>query len=460
MKSISLFTPAKLFLGVAAASVLVLGAVFALTASAVEGAAITTTIHTSSHATTTQAAIGTMVHAEARVATTTGTTTPTGTVDFDLYSGTSCNGTATSHNDVALVNGVAESSATSVPAAGLSYRISYNGDSNNAASEGSCTALVASGPDAAITTSLSTTTARVGTAVHASASLQNVTSNASGTVAYTVYTNNACNSGAQGAGTKSVSSAVVPNSDDITFNNTGSFYWRAAYSGDSLNDAATSTCSSGVLNIIATSTPTGRIIVDKVTVPAGASTTFNFNAQGGSYGDFSLSDGSTPNEQVLTPGTYRISENSKSGWRLSSALCSRNGATSTTYAPSSVINLNGGDTVSCVFTNTQSTSTPGNGGDDDDDDNGIHNGFKCGLPYGILKKVWAGLSLPFGIEKKFQARFNANCDDNTTSSSVNSDNDDDNDDNDNDSNDDEDEDDDKDQNRGRNERGNDNSGRR
>ncbi len=401
MKTQTLVFPShtKLFISVIAVVAVATAALFALSASAVEGAAITTTVHTAAHGTTTQAAIGTLVHANAAVATTTGTTTPTGTVDFNLYANTSCTGTPTTHAGVVLVNGIAESATTSVPAAGLSYRVKYNGDANNVVSEGACTSLTATGPNAAITTALSTTTAVVGTSVFDTATLQNVTSNASGTVAYTVYTNNSCSAGAQSAGTTTVVNAAVPNSNSIQFNTPGTFYWQARYSGDSLNAAATSTCGSEVLNILATSTPTGRIIVDKVTVPAGATTTFNFDASGGAYNDFSLADGSQPNDQTLVVGTYSISENSKSGWTLTSASCSRNSATSTTYTQGSSIVLNSGDVVSCVFTNTKATSTDNGGGGKPD--NGHHKGFLFGLPFGILKKVFDDVGLPSGILNKF-----------------------------------------------------------
>src|SRR3990167_5414759 len=251
-RTLSLPLHTKCLIGSIGAVALVLGAIFAITASAVEGAAITTTIHTAGHATTTSASIDTMVHAEARVATTTGTTTPTGTVDFDVYANTSCSGTPNSHNGVALVDGVAESSATATPAGGLSYRVTYSGDVNNVPSEGECTTITALGTDASITTSLSTTTALVGTAVHDTATLHNVTSNASGTVAYTVYTNNVCSAGAESAGTKNVSNTVVPNSDSVTFDTAGTFYWQAHHSGDAQNHAATKTFTSEGLTILPT----------------------------------------------------------------------------------------------------------------------------------------------------------------------------------------------------------------
>jgi hypothetical protein len=82
----------------------------------------------------------------------------------------------------------------------------------------------------------------VGATVHDSATLSGATADAGGTVTYTVYTDSACSQGAQSAGTKTVTNGVVPDSDAITFNTAGDFYWQAVYSGDVNNDGASSTC--------------------------------------------------------------------------------------------------------------------------------------------------------------------------------------------------------------------------
>ncbi len=413
MKTHAQALPRKAPLVLGMAAILLAAAVFAfsaLFAQAVEGPHVTTAIHTNSHATTTQASIGTVVHAYASVASTTASTTlPTGSVTFNLYANTQCSGTPATQTNVALVNGVAESATTSVPATGLSYRVNYNGDATSTPSQGSCTALIATAPSPVLTTTLSTSTVPVGTFVHDTAVLTNITSTASGTVAYKVYTNNACTAGAQNAGVKAVTNGSVPNSDSIQFNTPGSYFWQAVYSGDTYNTAATSSCQSGALHVFATSTPLGRITVDKVTVPSGATSTFQFVTTGAGYDDFSLTDAATPNSQLLAPGTYRISESTQKGWKLTSALCSRNGATSTAYAPGSALTLASGDTVTCTFTNTQATSTgpggkPGHGHNDDHDDNGNHKGWILGLPFGILKKVFNGDFIPPGIQKKWEDR--------------------------------------------------------
>ena len=93
-----------------------------------------------------------------------------------------------------------------------------------------------------ISTLLSASSITVGGSVHDSATLTGATSNAGGTVTYTVYTNSACSLGARSAGTKTVTNGVVPDSNGITFNSAGDFYWQAVYSGDGNNNSATSAC--------------------------------------------------------------------------------------------------------------------------------------------------------------------------------------------------------------------------
>jgi hypothetical protein len=130
-------------------------AVFASAAHAAS-TSVTSVVFDGTNVATTSAAIGTTVYDSATVASTTASTTPTGTVDFNLYPNTTCSSTATTQLGVLLVNGTATSSTTTVPAAGLSYLVHYNGDETNAAADGVCepvTPIVigtttASGPNA------------------------------------------------------------------------------------------------------------------------------------------------------------------------------------------------------------------------------------------------------------------------------------------------------------------------
>src|SRR6185503_17387015 len=101
--------------------------------------------------------------------------------------------------------------------------------------------LTATAPSTSIATALSTTTpVLVGTTVHDSAILANTTANATGTVAYVIYTNSGCINVLQGAGVRAVVNGVVPDSDNVQFNSPGTYYWQAVYSGDQNNASSTS----------------------------------------------------------------------------------------------------------------------------------------------------------------------------------------------------------------------------
>ena len=132
---------------------------------------------------------------------------------------------------------------------------------------------------------------------------------------------------------------------------------EAMFSVGVLNTAPQSTTLHAVISMAVTAeespTPHGHIIVDKETVPAGDTQGFNFTS---SYGPaFSLSDGSAPNDSgPLTPGPYSVTEVSPlpTRWSLASAICS-DGSSPT------AIDLNPGETVTCVFTNTFEGETAG-----------------------------------------------------------------------------------------------------
>jgi len=95
-----------------------------------------------------------------------------------------------------------------------------------------------------IATTLSANPVTVGATVHDSATLTGATSNAGGTVTYTVYSNDSCTDNPRDAGTKTVTNGTVPDSNALTFDSAGDFYWQAVYSGDANNSGATSLCTS------------------------------------------------------------------------------------------------------------------------------------------------------------------------------------------------------------------------
>ena len=92
---------------------------------------VTTVIQDGSNTATTSVLVGTLVHDSVTVASSTNaSSTPTGTVDFNLYPNLTCTGTSTVQAGVSLVNGMAQSATTTVLAGGLSYLVHYNGQAD------------------------------------------------------------------------------------------------------------------------------------------------------------------------------------------------------------------------------------------------------------------------------------------------------------------------------------------
>ena len=138
-----------------------------------------------------------------------------------------------------------------------------------------------------IATTLSANPVDVGSTVHDSATLTGATSNAGGTVTYTVYTNDTCTNGARDAGTVNVTNGVVPDSNGLLFDTAGDFYWQAVYSGDANNNGATSACTSehlvvGKLQPSASTAqhliPNDDFTLSGATSNAGGTITFNLYA--------------------------------------------------------------------------------------------------------------------------------------------------------------------------------------
>jgi len=221
--------------------------VYAFTFSSVFAATIPTietVIKNGSNATVTTAPIGTAVKAQTTVASSTGPVA-LGTVNFSLYPNTTCSGSATTQSGVLLASGVADSSTTTVGSNGLSYKVFYNGQADvYASTTGSCVTLLATSGNVGLNSTLSSSTITVGGSVYQNATLTGLTANATGTVAFAVYTNNSCTADKIDAGTKSVTNGTVSSSNSIQFNTVGTRYFQAKYSGDQFNTGVDGLCQS------------------------------------------------------------------------------------------------------------------------------------------------------------------------------------------------------------------------
>ncbi len=211
---------------------------------------VTTDIHNAAHEIITSAANGSVVHDSATVA---GTgPMPTGNVTFDFFTNGTCALTPNQTSGaMALVGGTVDATSFTqgpLSAGSYSFRAHYAGDTNYNPGDGPCEPLAITINQPTIATILSDENVDVGASVHDSAVLTGETADASGTVTYTVYTDNACSLGAVSAGTKTVTNGVVPDSDPVTFNTPGTYYWQATYSGDTNNAGPVSSpCQSEIL---------------------------------------------------------------------------------------------------------------------------------------------------------------------------------------------------------------------
>jgi hypothetical protein len=99
-----------------------------------------------------------------------------------------------------------------------------------------------------------------------------------------------------------------------------------------------------------TNTKSGRIEIEKQTLPDGSSATFGFT------GDLTstLGDGGTDGKAVV-PGTYHVTESAKTGWDLTNITCTdpTNNSSGVPATGIATFDVAAGETVRCTFTNTQ-----------------------------------------------------------------------------------------------------------
>lgn len=184
-------------------------------------------------------------------------------VSFTLYNDPSCDpSNATSVTGTVQIGSDGQTAtfsgdASALPVGTYYWGVSYGGDKNNnpisecGGDEGVQNEVLTINPTSpAVATTLSTSAANVGTTVHDSATLSNVTANAGGTLTYSVYSDSSCTNKVADGGTVTVTNGSVPNSNGVTFNTPGTYYWQATYGGDSNNPGPVSSpCTSEKLVI-------------------------------------------------------------------------------------------------------------------------------------------------------------------------------------------------------------------
>jgi hypothetical protein len=182
----------------------------------------------------------------------------TGWVTYTVYANSACTTAVfTGTPEQITTRGTPPASASvSLSTPGTYYwQASYSGDANNAAAKSACGTsgdieTVTPAPTATtLTTSLlsaaksgTSITVQAGTPVRDSAHLAGINAaKATGTVTYKVYSNAACST-LVAAGSVTVTGGVVPSSPAESLIKPGTYYWTAAYSGDSGNKPSASRC--------------------------------------------------------------------------------------------------------------------------------------------------------------------------------------------------------------------------
>ena len=184
-------------------------------------------------------------------ATLNGAYNPTGSINFSLYSDSSCSSAVSGMSGNGVITSEMASWSTSwMPTAPGTYywQASYPGDTNNAGFTSTCGAadeqIVVGQASLSITTTASPSVGTVGTSdsFGDSATLSGAY-NPTGSVTFTLYSDSNCSGAVTGmSGNGTISSSLASWSKSWMPTAPSTYYWQASYPGDDNNAAFTSTC--------------------------------------------------------------------------------------------------------------------------------------------------------------------------------------------------------------------------
>lgn len=129
----------------------------------------------------------------------------------------------------------------------------------------------------------------------------------------------------------------------------------ASLEGRALAFGSTVTTANNAITVPEQCPEPGSIIVEKRTNPQGSLQSFTFT--GDAAGD--LTDGGQIVVDNLVPGNYSSSEIVPAGWDLTSIVCNDANSTGDIGTATANFALEAGETVTCVFLNTELTATDG-----------------------------------------------------------------------------------------------------
>ena len=195
----------------------------------------------------------------------------TGSVTYNVYSDPNCTQLVSGPDQESITTAgtMPGSQAVTLNAPGTYYwQATYSGDSTNDGSVSPCGAEVETVVQTAAPTSLTTSltgggqsggsiTVAPGTAVADSSSLSGANAaTATGGVTYSVYSDAACTQLVSGPDQESIATpGSLPDSQAVSLNSPGTYYWQAVYGGDSANAGSSSSCGSEVETVSQPSSP-------------------------------------------------------------------------------------------------------------------------------------------------------------------------------------------------------------
>jgi hypothetical protein len=179
--------------------------------------------------------------------------TPTGTVTYSLFSGSTCAGSPTASSTVTLSGGSVPNSPASGPLGpgSYSYQAVYSGDGTYPSGTGPCEPFgvaktapaLASVVDDAATNAGWAGTEVTGAAAYDTATVSGVAGfTPTGTVTYALFAGATCASSPVSSATVTLSGGVVPASPSSGPLGAGSYSYQASYSGDGTYPPATGSC--------------------------------------------------------------------------------------------------------------------------------------------------------------------------------------------------------------------------
>ncbi len=173
------------------------------------------------------------------------TPSASGTVTYELFTGSLCSGTPGIVSVETVLAGVVPNSSAHVfPSPGAySWTAGYGGDANNSAATSACEPMSVVPPAATnLTTLLRTDPLPVGQPDTDTATLTGATASAGGSIDFYLFSTAGCTGPANPISTSSVHGPGSYVSSSHSFLSAGLYSWNATYSGDGSNAPATSPC--------------------------------------------------------------------------------------------------------------------------------------------------------------------------------------------------------------------------